>query len=305
MVEKAGAKPPWWLWPNLLSLDAPLVAVLWQGLFALSAGARIPLAAHVLLGLAVWIIYVGDRLIDATRLDVRFPATERHLFYGRHRREFLVVVLFVAAGAAVVAGAVLPEALALRGVFLGLLVAGYFGYLAVIRRGAGVLVPKEVLCGIFFAVGTNLAPAYGVSHASAGGSGVLGFFNEGLLGFAEAARSLPVAAFALLCALNCTVIAVWESGEDEVQDQAALTHWYGLRGLSFSRPLILLAVAGIVLAIVFRGDPQVAVYLCVSASAVGLAVLEKHRGRLSTSARRTLADAALLTPAAALPFLAC
>ena len=24
------ARPPWWLWPNLLALDAPLVAVVWQ-----------------------------------------------------------------------------------------------------------------------------------------------------------------------------------------------------------------------------------------------------------------------------------
>ena len=53
MVEKTEAKPPWWLWPNLLSLDAPLVAVLWQGIFAASAGVSIPFAAHVLLGIAV------------------------------------------------------------------------------------------------------------------------------------------------------------------------------------------------------------------------------------------------------------
>src|SRR5690348_15164620 len=38
---KASPPHPFWLWPNLLSLDAPLIAVLWLHLFALSGHIRL------------------------------------------------------------------------------------------------------------------------------------------------------------------------------------------------------------------------------------------------------------------------
>ena len=56
-----------WLWPNLLSLDAPVVALLWQILFARCFHARVELLPSILLVLAVWLIYAADRTIDAWR----------------------------------------------------------------------------------------------------------------------------------------------------------------------------------------------------------------------------------------------
>ena len=46
-----------WLWPNLLSLDAPVVAVLWQFLFARCFQAPVDALAALLLLLTVWLIY--------------------------------------------------------------------------------------------------------------------------------------------------------------------------------------------------------------------------------------------------------
>ena len=57
---------PLWLWPNLLSLDAPLVAVAWLGMFAKTwQVVWFPKTIYLLVAGVVWIIYVVDRLLDA------------------------------------------------------------------------------------------------------------------------------------------------------------------------------------------------------------------------------------------------
>src|SRR5258705_13020409 len=89
--------PPVWLWPNLLSLDAPLVRVLWQASLAQRYAVPLRPAARVALFLTVWGIYIADRL-----LDVRHPAVTaepaRHRFYRRHRTPAIVLLamLFIA-----------------------------------------------------------------------------------------------------------------------------------------------------------------------------------------------------------------
>src|SRR6185295_17351052 len=74
---------PVWLWMNLLSLDAPLVAVVWQDFLARVYPSVLRPAGRWALGLAVWAIYLADRL-----LDVRFPTsteeTSPHQFYRRN-----------------------------------------------------------------------------------------------------------------------------------------------------------------------------------------------------------------------------
>src|SRR5690242_16333745 len=56
-----------WLWPNLLSLDAPLVAVLWQQLFARCFGLPGDAIPALLLVASVWLIYAADRAFDVWR----------------------------------------------------------------------------------------------------------------------------------------------------------------------------------------------------------------------------------------------
>ena len=56
-----------WLWPNLLSLDAPLVALLWQLLFVRCFHGSLGTLPAALLAVAVWLIYVADRTLDAWR----------------------------------------------------------------------------------------------------------------------------------------------------------------------------------------------------------------------------------------------
>ncbi len=58
-------KQPVWLWPNLLSLDAPVVALVWQDFLHRCYPSVLHAPDRLVLGLTVWAIYLADRLIDA------------------------------------------------------------------------------------------------------------------------------------------------------------------------------------------------------------------------------------------------
>ena len=81
---------PLWLLPNLLSLDAPLVAVAWLYMLAKTWGVNYhPEHEYVVLGLVVWVLYVTDRLLDAAVLGDSPRCQERHRFHRRHWRKFV------------------------------------------------------------------------------------------------------------------------------------------------------------------------------------------------------------------------
>lgn len=85
-------KVPWWLWPNVLSLDAPLVAVAWLWMFAKLWKVRYqdPAVYWVLAGV-VWVVYVVDRWRDARTKD-EVELSERHEFHRRHGKLMLSLV---------------------------------------------------------------------------------------------------------------------------------------------------------------------------------------------------------------------
>ena len=84
---------PWWLWPQVLSLDAPVVIVLWQAALAHTHRMHLPAAFSWGLGLVTWFVYVLDRTADAISGRLRRPTSARHAFYFQHRKAVLGVVL--------------------------------------------------------------------------------------------------------------------------------------------------------------------------------------------------------------------
>src|ERR1700686_3826665 len=104
-----------WLWPNLLSLDAPVVAVLWQILFARCFQVPVDALAALLLLATVWLIYAADRTLDAWRGDCHSP---RHEFYQHHWRGLLPVWIAVLGFTALLAAERLPPGLFLHGLIL-------------------------------------------------------------------------------------------------------------------------------------------------------------------------------------------
>ena len=125
--EAAPAKPtPWWLWPHVLSLEAPLVAVLWQRALAHAHGIRLTPLLDVGLALACWLIYVIDRTLDTFGAKNVVELDARHAFYHRYRRVLMFGVIPPALTLlAWMAFFVIPEGVLWQAVGLSLLVALY------------------------------------------------------------------------------------------------------------------------------------------------------------------------------------
>jgi len=267
---------PWWLWPNVLNLDAPIVAVVWQHAFAGLLAVQLEPANHWLLALAVWEVYFADRWLDAQR--GAHKDTERHRFHGRVGAGGAAASLLVG-----VAGMTLA-ARCLNGMgwaYASMLLAATGAWFLVthFRRERRRVLPKELSVGIIFAAGCLIQP---LSLAQG---------NVNLVHV-----SVSAALFAWLCFLNCASITVWEALPADRDDPGSLLN--GWSGAPRSVPLLgfsLLAASALVIA--FNLSPELGRFACALAlsSAALLALNHGAPGR-SRRASRILADLALLTP---------
>lgn len=214
-------RPQIWLWPNLLSLDAPLVAVLWQTLFLRCLGVPVRVVPALLLFLTVWMIYVADRLLDARE---GWNQTARHAFYGRNSRILLAAWIGVLAATSAMVCLGFANGLLLRGVAM---LGAVFLYLAAVHwlpSRLAWLGLKEAAVAVLFALGTSL-PAWGQIRSSH--------------------DALTVAVFSMLCWLNCVAIEQWENGMVRlpVARIAAVIAIAGLIVLHRDRPILSAAEA--------------------------------------------------------------
>lgn len=259
---------------NLLCLDAPLVAVAWQWIFARSFGAHLTWPLRALLFLTAWLIYLGDRFADTMRLPVDAPQSERHRFCRDHMVGWwiaIVIIFVVDAGLAL-------RSLDLQLLFLGgtlAVICALYLFLNQLLGGRWRPVPmKEKAVGVLFAAGTTLA--------------VVGQLPGLTISFAFA-----IILFAMLCTLNCLCIASWERELDTAQGKTSLlTGWPSAeRAL---RPLGLFIVGvSLVLALVWRFAAPL--WICLAVSALLLNRLHAANS-LPRDNRTALADLVLLTP---------
>jgi len=274
-------KVPFWLWPNVLGLDAPLVAVAWQFFFAEVFRLKIPASNYLTLGLAVWVIYSVDRLLDARQLRAPERAAARHRFYRRWYVPMAAITALVAAEAVFLALTRLPANLVHVGLMLSALVGVYFVHRIWIRGPMLLVLPKEVFAGFVFAVGATLAGHVWSSEIP------------------EALWSAEVLCFGALCSLNCLAISVWERESDADNDPNALAQmWPEVVG---GFPLFAWAAAAA--ACGFAAWQHTAagfpVFVAVAAGAVAIALLATLAGRMRVELSRVLADVAVLLPVAA------
>lgn len=252
---------PLWLWPNLLSLDAPIIAVLWQGFLAYRFAIPLRPAGRFVLGLTVWAIYLLDRLLDA-RKPPGFLEPARHRFYRRHGEGMTALLAIVVAADALIAlrwlrPAVLHDGLLpLGGVLLYLAAVHLFGDTA---QGL-----KEVAAAVLFTGGT----------------------------FVAAWSSLPcpqlawaAIAFFVLCLANIVAIETWESRDFHPPPQP-LTRW-------LARTYFVWVPAAVVVCILVGHDQW---YSSIAVSATACALLFWLGRHLSLEARRVLIDGVLLSP---------
>ncbi len=260
---------------HLLSLDAPTVAAVWTLAFAWAAGVRLPHWVPVLLALAAWSVYIGDRLLDA-RAGLRATAYHtlhaRHLFHWRYRRVLLPLGVAAACAAAWLVLACMPAVARAPNSLLAVAALAYFSGVHS-QRKLPRLVTKEFLVGVIFTAACALPTwwrmwaAHAASHA--------------------AMLWAPALYLAALAWLNCQAITHWEK-EARSPGKSNILRW-----------ALLLSGAGVLLAILLTStEPRAAALLAAAtASALLLALLDTLRGRLTPLALRAAADLVLLTPA--------
>ncbi|MGH9715217.1 MAG: hypothetical protein ACRD4R_00580 [Candidatus Acidiferrales bacterium] len=145
-----------WIWPGLLSLDAPIIAVLWLMLFSQSLAVRVPATDTAVLAMAVWLIYVADRILDSFRESERVPLAPRHQFYREYRAAFVAPFCLILLLAAWMAWTKLDERTLRGGVVLAAIVAAYFGVVHLSGNAAQRWFPKELVVAVLFCAGTCL-----------------------------------------------------------------------------------------------------------------------------------------------------
>lgn len=248
---------------HLLSLDAPTVAVVWTLLLARSSDVPLPRATAPAMFLAVWMLYVVDRLVDAGGSGEVLE--RRHLFHWKHRRLFLAG-LSIAGVVFLALCARLPRAEIVAEAVLAIPVAGWFLLIHTPRSGKRRVLPKELAVGVIFAAAVSL-PTYvqTVGHVQSLG--------------------LACLLFAVVCSINCLFIWRWERATGDSRQ----THWITYSAARWVVPVTgALAGAGLATRTPFG--------VAIALSATGLLLLDRCRNKMNRTTLRAAADAVLLSP---------
>ena len=180
---------------NLVSLDATLVALVWQEAIARAGNVELLWYDRGILGISVWIIYIADHLLDGltngVRVRIWINQAPRHRFIAKHRSLFIFLVgifLFVDANLALK----LTEPLLLAGIFLSVIAFVYLAINAWLLSNNKWFRGREIIIALIFSLGSGLVPLMQSQRP------------ELII------RSLFF--FALLCAINTTLVARLEQG---------------------------------------------------------------------------------------------
>ena len=290
-------RPHWWQWLTVLSLDAPLVAVVWQALFARILGVGLGWYQHVLLGLTVWIVYAADRWIEGWRLSAETVQTQRHFFYIRWRWPVFGIGFAAIIFCAVLALTHLDRREWAAGFILVAPILVYLLSHQLVHRHHPWRVPKEICIACIFCLGTALAPAVLALPANQSIYHALRDIGAAPL----APLWIPLGLFGLLCLANLALISTWEADVDQKHGQTSVALQFA-RGLRLIRALPwLLAALGLAAAFGTHHMDRTT-GLCVTASGLLLGWLDLLEPKLGREAARAFVDLALLTPAVALLF---
>jgi hypothetical protein len=198
-----------WLWPNVLNLDAPLVAVLWQLLLAQGMLVRLNPFEPWALGLAVWLIYLADHLMDTARPASGAWEPPRKLFFRSHWRKGLALAMGVALALAACGSQLLWASTVRGGLQLAFAIAGYFSLTHLKPAAWRIRWPREVAVALLFTAGT-----FGAVWLGNGRNFV--------------PLAVPAVIFMLLCWTNCSLIETWEweaGGYSDLRAPDGVARW--------------------------------------------------------------------------------
>lgn len=275
---------PWWLIPNMLSLDAVAIAIGWYVLLAKIS--RVPQVTPVaiVLGLAVWVVYLADHLLDTKeepRRDSSVSDPARKQFVRVHKRRVIFAMIALTSLAGFVALRFLRPTIVHLGMWIGALAAIYLSVVGTLPIETRRRWPREAVVALFFALGVCL-PVWLQLRTD------------------RIELTITGALLFVLCWQNCCAVETWEwqaAGAPNEGRPGDFTQWI-TRHLRWNSCAVIL----IGLFLRWRQLLHPLVLLCVvSASSLTLLVAQV-KGNAPVALRCALLDAALCTPLVALLF---
>lgn len=304
-------RPPFWLWLNILSLDAPLVAVAWVWMLkkALYVYYLQIEAIWVLFGV-VWCIYVLDRLLDVWTGKRKKTDSHRHAITWKLRFFLLPLILFVFSYCCYYSLHYLPSTFASAGL-VGMLFVGIY-YLCLFLQKREIPFLKNIIAGMIFAYGTAIPVRLYVAPLEVKTVKdvyypLLDFAQRGLgQGLFDSAFNLvsmvvthsaslffcmETAFFGILCALNITAIDLWESARKSDDPEVKATH-------EITLSMGIMALVSLALLWVFMGadDYSKPYFYSIMVACSILHLINRTRRYFTLDAQRVLADVALVLP---------
>ncbi|WP_442507353.1 hypothetical protein SH528x_006267 [Novipirellula sp. SH528] len=269
--------------PNILSLDAPVVAIGWQWLMifaylnpAAHKHVDSSLASTVVLFLTVWLIYMADRLMDCWRMDFSHRVSMRHRFANRWSTVLWPFWCVVLISCGLIAISNLPRELLAAGSILLGFVFVYSGAVHYCQTVQSCL-PKEFIVGSLFAVGVSLPVLISRVTVSA-------VTSVGLL--------------AALFVLNCLCVAKAQRPSDRQQGVGSAILMYPF--LATRLPWLAGLLAAISMGLGASGWIPASIAVTTSLSGIMLILVARMMDHeswgISASQWGQLADYALLTP---------
>lgn len=272
-----------WHWLTILSLDAPIVSLVWQDFFARLFHVELSAVSRAVLGLSVWLAYVADRWLDGRQLPAGGAVTARHAFAQRFSHPIATAWILVLAGTVLLAMTGLDRREIVAGLALAAAVFGYLGgcHRRGLRNRIGWL--KEIAVSVLVSGGAAI-------FVLAPGPTIIGV------------HWVATGCLVLLCLLNCMAVSVWERAIDERQAQPSLARHFELQsGHLRGFALVVLAATG-ALALFAEESVLQRVALAAVFTTFGALGLIERGAWLDLDTRRLLADATLLSPLLFLPF---
>jgi hypothetical protein len=178
--------------------------VVWQRIFFVQWERPWYWKYAVILGSAIWLAYMADRLFDNLSLDKDMPITRRHQFIRNNWKAIIAIwgVLFISIFLFSISN--LSHAELWGGIWLVVLINLYF-LLIRLSRGIPFLGSiKEIVTGTLYSIGVSFFPLLMLSEPS----------NT---------EYLDQIVFALLCFSNVLLISHWDHSIDKEQKEKKLS----------------------------------------------------------------------------------
>lgn len=263
------------MYPNVLSLDAPIVAIVWLYVFAKTWDVNyVEPLLPVVLGLFVWIVYATDRLLDCKlKPDTSFPL--RHQFHQNHARKFIIAIVVASIVTIVLSLNFLQWSIVQAAMLPLAATVGFFILSFFTSSQQRVSYLKNLLAGYAFAWGI--------------GAGLVGLLGLSLISNWMRLMSAEMMVFGLLCMINITAVDLWIKGSDELDEEA--DEWV------LTMPLMALAFFSILLMRASDKEQTAPFYISILIAAALMYVVNRMRRQLSANLLRMSADLILLVAA--------